>query len=186
LYLNRKRRILKTPAVHDVNPIVAHLKKAHAEFVAACHEIPKNRWRNSPGNGAWSAGEVVAHLIQVEQRITSEAAKILREAPKPVSFWKRLHLPVSLAENRSFKAKTPVALDAALVKEKDEMLAKFTGQRNQSVALLLSNGGRDLSAYRMPHPFFGSLHFYDWFRLLAHHETRHRKQIREIGQAFRR
>ena len=172
--------------MHDVNPIVTHLKKAHADFIAACQEVPQNRWRNSPGGGAWSAGEVVAHLIQVEQRITSEAAKMLREAPRPVPFWKRLHLPVSLAENRGIKAKTPVPLDPAMVKEKDEMLAKFTGQRDRSVAMLLSNGRTDLSAYRMPHPFFGSLHFYDWFRMLAYHETRHGKQIREIVGSFRK
>lgn len=172
--------------MHDVNPIVTHLKKAHAEFVAACHEIPQNRWRSSPGGSAWSASEIVAHLMQVEQAVSANAAKILREAPQPVSFWKRLHLPVSLAENRSFKAKTPVPLDAALVKEKDEMLAKFTGLREHSVALLLSNGRSDLSAYRMPHPFFGSLHFYDWFRMLAYHESRHRKQILEIVDSFRK
>lgn len=172
--------------MHDVTPIVAHLKKAHADFIAACQDIPQNRWRSSPGYTAWSAAEVVAHLMQVEQSVASGATRLLREAPQPVSFWKRLHLPVSLAEFRGFKAKTPIPLDSALVKEKDDMLAEFTGKRDRSVALLLSNGGRDLSAYRMPHPFFGSLNFYEWFRLLAHHETRHRKQIREIIEAFRK
>ena len=171
--------------MHDVNPIVEHLKKAHADFIAACREIPNDRWRSSPGNGAWSAAEVVAHLMQVEETVTSGAKKILREAPRPVSFWKRIHLPVSLAENRGFKVKSPVALDSSQVREKEEMLAKFTGLREHTVALLLSNGRTDLSAYRMPHPFFGSLHFYDWFKMLAHHETRHGKQIREIVKSFR-
>jgi hypothetical protein len=172
--------------MHDLTAIVDHLKKAHVDFVAACNEIPQNRWRNSPGNSAWSAAEIVAHLMQVEQTVAGNATKILREAPQPVSFWKRLHLPVSLAEFRGYKAKTPIPLDSSLVKEKDEMLAEFTGKRDHSVALLLSNGGRDLSAYRMPHPFFGSLHFYDWFRMLAYHETRHMKQIREIVESFRK
>ncbi len=172
--------------MHDVNPIVAHLKKAHAGFIAACHEIPGDRWRSSPGGGAWSAAEVVAHLMQVEQAVSARAAKILREAPQPVSFWKRLHLPVRLAESRGFKAKTPIPLDSTLVREREEMLGKFTGQRERTVALLLSNGRTDLSAYRMPHPFFGSLHFYDWFRLLGHHQIRHTKQIREIVESFRR
>jgi hypothetical protein len=172
--------------VHDVNPIVAHLKKAHADFLAACNEIPQNRWRSSPGGGAWSAAEVVAHLTQVEQAVTGGAAKILREAPRPVPSWKRLHLPVSLAQNRGFKVKSPIPVDVSLVREKDEMLAKFSGQRDHTVTLLLSNAGRDLSAYRMPHPFFGSLHFYDWFRVLGYHETRHTKQIREIVESFRK
>jgi len=172
--------------MHDVAPIVAHLKKAHVDFVAVCREIPENRWRNSPGDSAWSAAEVVAHLMQVEQSVASGASKLLREAAQPVAFWRRLHLPVSLAEFRGFKAKTPIPLDSALVKGKDEMLAEFTGKRDHSVALLLSNAGRDLSAYRMPHPFFGSLYFYDWFRMLAYHESRHAKQIREIVDSFRK
>ena len=172
--------------MHDVNPIVAQLQKAHSSFIAACGEIPEDRWKSSPGNGAWSAGEVVAHLTQVEGRICSAVTKIVREAAVPVPLWKRLHLPVALAENRGFKVKTPIPLDPLLIKEKTPMLAELTRQRDHSVALLLSNGRKDLSAYRMPHPFFGSLNFYDWFRMLAFHEIRHTKQIREIVVSFRR
>jgi hypothetical protein len=162
------------------------LQKAHACFIAACDVVPSDRWRSGPGNGAWTAGEVAAHLIQVEERITGAVTKIVREPPLPAPLWKRLHLPVRLAEHRVFKVKSPVPLDSLLVNDKSQMLAEFTRQRNNSVALLLSNGRKDLSAYRMAHPFFGSLHFYDWFRMLAYHETRHTKQIQEIVESFRR
>jgi len=40
--------------------------------------------------------------------------------------------------------------------------------------------GGDLSRWRHPHPFFGSLNLYDWFRTLYYHETRHTKQLRDI------
>ena len=172
--------------MHDVNPIVAQLQKAHSSFIAACGEIPEERWKSSPGKGAWSAGEVVAHLTQVEEKISSAVTKIVREAAVPVPLWKRLHFPVALAENSGFKLKTPVPLDPLLVREKTQMLVEFTRQRNHSVALLLSNGRKDLSVYRMPHPFLGSLNFYDWFRMLAFHEIRHTKQIRRIVASFPR
>jgi len=40
---------------------------------------------------------------------------------------------------------------------------------------------RDLSKYRMPHPFLGILNMYEWFQLIASHEIRHSKQMREIS-----
>jgi hypothetical protein len=172
--------------MQDVGPIAELLKKSHADMIASCHEIPENRWRSSPGNGAWSAAEIVVHLTMVEDKVASTMEKMLREAPVPVKWWKRFHLPVSLAENRGIKRKTPIPLDASLVKEKAEALEKLNQRRNHSMALLLANGRRDLSGYRFSHPFLGSLNFYDWFRMLGHHQVRHTKQIREIVESFRK
>ncbi len=172
--------------MHDVSPIVEHLKKAHTELLRACQEVPAEGWRKSPSEGAWSAGEVIAHLMMVEERVANGVQKQLRGEPQAVPFWKRVHLPVSLASLRGIKAKTPIPLDRSLVGEKDEMLEKFSKARELSVALLVANGRRPLGAYRMPHPFFGSLNCYDWFRMLAYHEDRHRQQIREIVRSFQR
>ena len=66
------------------------------------------------------------------------------------------------------------------------MLADLAALRRRTLALLQDNGDRDLSAHRWKHPFFGYLNFYEWFKLIAHHEARHTKQIREIVDFFHR
>ncbi len=64
------------------------------------------------------------------------------------------------------------------------MLARLQEVREKTLAFMNETRECDLSAYRWPHPFFGSLNLYDWFRTIAHHEVRHTKQIREIIAAI--
>jgi len=58
--------------------------------------------------------------------------------------------------------------------------------REGTLAFIQSTRGQDLSAYRLPHPFLGSLNIYDWFRTIAYHDLRHAKQIREVVETIHR
>ena len=71
-----------------------------------------------------------------------------------------------------------------MLAERGEMLSRLAEQRQRTISLLEETCERDLSGYRWPHPFFGSLNFYQWFKLVAYHELRHMKQIREIVETF--
>jgi hypothetical protein len=172
--------------MRDVDPILSHLKAAHAAFLAACENIPAAQWTRPPAKGGWSAGEVVAHLTMVETRVLQGMKEALGKTPAPVPIWKRLHLPVSLTAFRVIKVKTPIPLDPALLKTREKMLEDYTGLRNHALALLVASHQKDLSVYRFPHPFMGSLHLYDWFRMLAYHQTRHKQQIQEIAKSFQK
>ena len=170
----------------DVAPIIERLNHVRAGLESAVSAVPEQLWRKTPRPGAWSAAEVVAHLTMVEGAIADGAARLVRGAPHGVPVWKRLHLPVRLAEWRGVRVKTPVPLDPQLLGEKEAMLARLAGQRQRTLALLEEHRGRELSAYRWKHPFFGSLNYYSWFRMVAHHEARHTKQIREIVETFQK
>jgi len=170
----------------DIAPILARLNRAQAGFESVVRALPVEAWRKSPQPGAWSAAEVVGHLTMVEQTITERAARLVDKSPKRVPLWKRFHIPVRLVEWRVVRRKTPIPLDSTLVGERDEMLGRLAEARRNTVRLLEETRARDLSAYRWPHPFFGSLNLYDWFRVIAHHEVRHTKQIREIVEIFQK
>jgi hypothetical protein len=75
-------------------------------------------------------------------------------------------------------------LDTALVTDKEDMLARLREARRGTLGFIQEVSGRDLSTYRYPHPFVGSLNLYDWLRVIAHHEVRHARQIREIVNSF--
>jgi hypothetical protein len=168
----------------DLRPILTQLDTARRGLLLAADSVPNARWKASPRLGAWSAGEVVAHLTMVEGTIISKADQLVRQPPNIVPIWRRAHLPVLFAEWRGVRRRTPIPLDPSLVTEKETMLARLRGVREKTLAFIEGTRDRDLSTYRWPHPFFGSLNLYDWFRTIAHHEVRHTKQIQEIIAAF--
>ena len=78
----------------------------------------------------------------------------------------------------------PIPLDPEIVHEKEEMLVELRQVRERTLAVIEETMERDLSKYRMPHPFLGILNMYEWFQLIASHEIRHRKQMREISDTL--
>jgi DinB superfamily len=128
----------------------------------------------------WSAAEVVAHLIMVEQHILGAACKVANKTAKHFSIWKRRHLPLWLVEARVIKRKSPIPIDPSLLCEKEKMLGMPQRRREETVAFLAETNTRDLSVYRWDHPFLGSLNLYEWFEMIAAHQARHAKQIRQI------
>jgi len=146
--------------------------------------VPAERWREKPAPEKWSAAEVIAHLTQVEAAIADGVEKLLRAEPQPVPFWKRLHIPPRVSRWRFFRAKTPLPLETSLLADKQTMLAQFAASRERTLKILEANCDKDLRRWRFPHPFFGSLNGYSWFKNIYHHEIRHTKQLREIVESL--
>ncbi len=167
----------------DLTAIVARLNEVRASLLAVAGSIPPEHWKKQPPQGGWSAGEVIAHLTMVEQAILGGAERTLQKEPAPIPLWKRLHLPPIVSEWRTFKRQTPIPLDPALVDDKQAMLERFAALRVRTLVFIETNRERDLSRWRYPHPFFGSLNIYSWLKNIYHHEIRHTKQLREIARS---
>ena len=161
--------------------IIENLARAQDELLRAADAVPADKWKTRPAEGRWSAGELIGHLIMIERAIVSGTDKVLRKPPKGVPFFKRLHVPMAVVESRLIRLKTPIPLDLEIVREKEEMLAELRQVRERTLAFIKETVERDLSKYRMPHPFLGTLNTYEWFQLIASHEIRHTKQMREIA-----
>ena len=172
--------------MRDVAAIVELLNRAHLEFVETCEQIPANRWKKNPAYGGWSAGEVVAHLTMVEAVVWNGVREELSKQAQRYSLLKKMHIPVVMTAFRVIKRKNPIPLDATLVKARQEALESYSAARNRTLKFIAEQSSRDLAPYRRQHPFLGSLNLYDWMRMLAYHEMRHTKQIREIGKSFKK
>ncbi len=169
----------------DIQPITEKLGRARAALLAVAESVPSEFWRKPPGPERWSAAEVIAHLTMVETAILEGARKMMAHEPRPVPFWRRLHIPPKVSEYRLIKRQTPLPLDPAYVGEKDAMLERFRALRGETLAFLQANQALDFARWRRTHPFFGSLNAASWFRMISHHEVRHTKQLREIVRALR-
>jgi hypothetical protein len=153
----------------------------------AADAIDAREWHEQPRPGCWSAGELVAHLCDVERGVRGYADRIIRKEPLPVPLHKRLHVPLALVEARVAKRKVPaIVTPSTKLADKETMLAELRSVRERTLAFLEETRHRDLRAYGWRHPFLGRLNFYGWFRFIAAHEIRHSKQLWEIGQNLRK
>jgi hypothetical protein len=165
----------------SLDRILEKLASAQERLLRAADAVPAEAWNTSPREGAWSAAEVIAHVITIERTVTVVAGKILKKQPKETPWLKRFRLPLVLAEIRLMRLKTPIPVDSQCLGEKKAMFAEVKKARGYTLALIEENRNRDLRVYRWRHPFLGSLNTYQWFALLGAHQIRHEKQIREIA-----
>ena len=149
--------------------------------MSAADVVSQNQWKSRPGEGRWSAGELVGHLIMIERAILRNTDRLLQKPPKSVPFYKRFHVPMAVVESRLIRRKTPIPVDTQLVRQKEEMLAELREVRERTLAFIKETMERGLSKYRMPHAFLGTLNAYEWFQMIASHEVRHTKQMKEIA-----
>jgi len=84
------------------------------------------------------------------------------------------------------RRKSPVPLDESLLGEKEAMLAGLRGVRERTLAFISETERRDLSAYCWRHPFIGMLNVYERMEMIAAHQLRHTKQVREIDAKLSR
>jgi hypothetical protein len=168
----------------NLDPILAHLERSHAEYNTVAQTVPDERWREAPESGGWSAGEVTAHVMMAEEAMAGGMRLLLEKPIVPTPFLKRFHIPLPVSTWRVKKVKSPIPLDANLVCEKNLALEKLGATRSETMKILESTRGRDCSHYRYPHPFLGCLNVYEWFRMIGYHDLRHAKQVREIVESF--
>jgi len=167
--------------VPSIQPILDKLARAQTTFFRAADAIPPGKWSRKPRAEEWSAAELVAHLIMVERAVVGGADRIIQKTPKHIPFGGRFHLPLWLVESRLIRRKTPIPLDHGLLRPKEEMLGELRAARERTLSFLEETQRRELSAYRWKHAFLGMLNVYQWFEMIASHELRHTKQIKEIA-----
>lgn len=164
-----------------LDSILDSLVKTQTGFLRAADAVPAADWKNSPGEGRWSAAELVAHLIMVERAVIEKADRVSRKSPKQISLLKKIHLPMALVATRVIRRKAPVPVDPKMLRNKEIMLAELRTVRERSLAFLEETRGRDLGQYYWAHPALGTLNIYQWLKFVSAHEVRHTKQMREIA-----
>jgi hypothetical protein len=161
--------------------ILEKLSRSRTGLLSTADAVPAQQWNTRPGREQWSAAELTAHLITIEKAVVKLADRITQGPPQRVTFLRRFHLPMALVESRILKRKTPLPYDPQLLCAKEEMLAGLRAARERTLAFIAEKEGRDLSVYCYRHPLLGTLNLYEWFRMVASHEVRHTKQMKEIA-----
>jgi DinB superfamily len=166
----------------NLQSAVEKLNRAQQGLLAAADAVGATDWSRIPRANSWSAAHVIAHLCQVERTVLGYADRVIRKTPLRIPYFRRFHVPFLVVEKRLIRRKSPIPIDAELLRDKETMLAELLSVRGQTLLFLDQTHGRDLSVYYWPHPFLGKLNFYNWFTFIAVHQTRHTKQMVEIAK----
>jgi uncharacterized damage-inducible protein DinB len=171
----------KAAVPRDLESIVVCMAKSRRGLLSAADAVSGEEWRTKPGEGRWSAAELVAHLVMVERAVVGKADRVAQKPPKRISLLKKIHLPMALVESRWIRRKAPRPVEPKMLRDKEVMLAELRTVRERSLAFLEETKSRDLSEYCWAHPALGTLNAYEWMQFIAAHEIRHTKQMREIA-----
>jgi hypothetical protein len=155
-------------------------------MLGTADKVPPDQWRTRPQDGGWSAAEIVGHLIMVERSVVGSADRVIQHPPIRFSRLQKLHFPLALVQARVVKRESPMPVDPELLAEKETMLAALRNIRERVLAFLDETKERNLGMYRWRHPFLGNLSAYEWFEMIARHQLRHEKQMREIAAGYKK
>jgi hypothetical protein len=141
----------------------------------------------SADEGRWSIREIAYHLYLVESRITGLLKMLLgsdkkQERKGDEKLRVEWEMTSSRATDREIRTSAPAFTIPENAPPLNESLKLLEKSRDDLVATVSAASIDDLASVSAPHPIeaLGTLTGAGWLSLIAHHEIRHTRQIREI------
>jgi uncharacterized damage-inducible protein DinB len=170
--------------------LLDHLDRARRDLHAAVDAHPADRLATEPEAGRWSVLGVLEHLVIVEGRLTAMLGQKVAEARAGGMGQEQETgaIAPSASEARTLDRTKKIVASEAIqpktIRELPQILASLDETRAALRNLVVSTDGLALGAIQFPHPVFGPMDGYGWFRFIGLHEMRHTAQIREIGASL--
>lgn len=170
--------------------VLAFLQSSRTALEDAVASVRAEAFLRRPPDGGWSAGEVVAHLAIVEQRIVARIVSLVSDARAAGLGAESDHSPVADSMpldrlvDREQRIKNPPATDPPASIDRDSSWTTLRRAREQLVNTLVSADGLALSTVLAPHLLLGTINVYQWAMFLGAHESRHAAQIRDVAAAI--
>jgi hypothetical protein len=156
------------------------LDTVHQQLTTTISAVDAALLVKRPAENEWSVAQVVEHLCLVEGAVTKYLQSRLDHPPVKVSFLKKL-VPMRIVSLRVKRLQAPRIVDPASdLPPITELLKKYDLLRSQTRELCVQAGRKRLTQICMKHPFFGDMDGAAAISMVAFHEQRHLKQIREI------
>jgi len=156
------------------------LDSVHGKLTTAVSAVDPALLSRRPAENQWSVAEVVEHLCLVEGAVMNYLKSRLDQPPGKVSPLKKL-LPMRIVSLRVKRLEAPkIVRPSADLPPMADLLKKFDALRADTKEVCNTAGRKRLSQICFKHPFFGDMDGAAAVSMIAFHEQRHLKQIREI------
>ena len=155
------------------------LDAVHAQVTTAVNGVDPALLSTRPAENEWSVAEIVEHLCLVEGAVMDHIKSKLSEPPAKLSFVRRF-LPMWLVSLRFKRFQAPKIVQPSRdLPPTDELLKKLDALRASTKEICNNEGAKRLRNICVKHPFFGDMDGVAAVSMIAFHEQRHLKQIRE-------
>jgi uncharacterized damage-inducible protein DinB len=160
---------------------VDHLAASEERLLGLVDGLTAEQWTFRPGEGRWSIGECLEHVMRVENRILGLIGKKLEGPPEPRKQDAEKDAVIAgMVPDRTSRREAPEPVrPIGQFADTRELLAEFRKTRART-ARFVADTEADLRNYSLPHPAFGDLDCYQWLLVLGLHGERHARQIEEI------
>ena len=163
-----------------MNSTLKRFDRVHRQLASTVGGVDPALLSKRPAENEWSVAEVVEHLCLVEGAVMGYLKSKLDQPPVKVSFLKKL-LPMRIVSLRVKRLQAPKLVEPSRnLPPMDELLKKFDTIRADTKDVCLKQGRERLSGVCFKHPYFGDMDGVAAVSMVAFHEQRHLKQIREI------
>ena len=133
-----------------------------------------------PAENEWSVAEVIEHLCLVEGAVMGYLESKLEKPPDKVGFLAKLK-PMRIVSLRFKRLQAPERVrPSENLPPMAELLEKYDQLREKTKKICSEAGQARLGQIRFKHPYFGDMDGAAAVSMVAFHEQRHLKQIREI------
>ena len=154
------------------------LDTVHAELKTTVNGVDPALLSKRPAENEWSVAEVIEHLCLVEGAVMKGIKIKLAQPPVKVSFLKKF-FPMRIVSLRMKRLQAPKYVQPANeLPPMNELLDKFDALRANTKEICIKEGAR-LNQVCLKHPYFGDMDGAAAVSMVAFHEQRHLKQIRE-------
>jgi DinB superfamily len=158
-YLARQA-MKRTPA-----QLVDTLREAHRQFLAVTATAPETLFRVAPGDGEWSAADVLGHMLII-------AAIDERAIPGVIE---RGEQPADVLDLVS-----PAPTDVT----REQMLAELEHSRERLIAAVLEADPEAHLDVLWRHNEFGQMNWREWLLFARVHTLDHARQMQSIAQTL--
>ena len=169
--------------------IVKEIEAARSELIHIVSDVDETATGARAAPGQWSIGEIMHHLVLMENLVTTLLEKQIPRAKdrgigadtKTESLIHSLDwYPIETAAD---KLTAPQSLVPAQGLARDGLLSLLSDSRAKLMRAIDEADGIDLSQMHFPHPVLGRLDMYQWILFVGKHERRHIAQIARVKGA---
>ena len=162
----RMRSYLASQAMkHTPAQLVETLREAHRQFLAAAAAVPDTLFRVAPGDGEWSAADVLGHMLIIAAIDERAIHAVIDHGEQPPDV-------VDLV--------TPSLADLT----REQMLSELERRRERRIDSVLK---ADASAHLdilWSHNEFGAMNWREWLLFARVHTLDHTRQMQSIAQTL--
>lgn len=165
--------------IHDKPAIISALNEKVDAFNNYITPLSKEQFEATPNN-KWSAGQNLDHLIraikplQTAYGLPKIALRIMfGRTNRPSKTFDELVAKYKAKLAAGGRASGPFIPPFISFEKKDELIKKYTSQKQKLIAKVESQSEKDLDIYILPHPLLGKVTLREMLYFTIHHNEHH-------------